>query len=240
VFADSSPLRYHQQLINPRRQEVLDALSEASRAADDARRESGWHGGQVDFAFAGHGTPAGGLCVTDAEVNAQDLVDAVLAARTSSEQRYLSLVLDACYSARVLCEVLADERHSTDLLLIDGFAASLHDEAAWELERLGHGALTFAMRNRGNRHVDRGRFARAVKTNDEAFLRFALQAFTPNPVTYLTEGEQNSVEVLNGHGLSVQGSGRIEVLSRPKPDDLFEALERARDADDGELVAQFE
>jgi hypothetical protein len=44
-----------------------------------------------------------------------------------------------------LAEVVVDTRQKTDFLLIDGFAACMHDELSWELDLLGHGVLSCSM-----------------------------------------------------------------------------------------------
>lgn len=132
---------------------------------------------------------------------------------------------------------MADRHFGRDFLLIDGFAACLHDEEAWELDSLGHGVLTFTMRNPGNSHVDSKRSSRAIRTGtDQAYVAIALQAFTPNPVTYLSAGKQNSIDVINGHALQVVGAGEVELSGEATVAQLSAALEWARDADPGARV----
>jgi uncharacterized caspase-like protein len=75
-----------------------------------------------------------------------ELIDAVLEPRHDRRaKRRLALVLDCCHSGRTLAEVVVDKRQKTDFLLIDGFAACMHDELSWELDLLGHGVLTSSM-----------------------------------------------------------------------------------------------
>lgn len=237
TFREHSLIDHHLLLVNPTRVQVIEALLSASKALAPFSFEPEWQGGQVNFAFAGHGSPDGGLVLNDGEIGGDELLDAILSGSQGLPgKRRLGLVFDSCHSGRTLAQVFMDPRHTVDFLLIDGFAASLHDELAWELEELEHGALTFSRRNRGNAHVDQARLARAARTGDESYLRFALQAFTPNPVTYLTQGDQTAIDFINGHHLTVEGGGEIEILERTSIPRFLAALERARDAAFGEEI----
>ena len=234
---EQSEIEHHVLLLEPTRAELLDALSAASAAVEEYSSEPDWGGGQVDFAFAGHGSRSGGLVVRDGEIGGREVVDAILdAPRRTKTKRRLALVLDSCHSGATLAEVLLDDRSRTDFLLIDGFAAALHDEYAWEMDYLGHGALTFSMATGRNRdpadsRADEKRLARAVRDGDEPAIRKALYPFVPNPVTYLTEGEQSSIDLINGHWLAVKGCGSVDVLDVAPVPVLLDALSRARDAD---------
>jgi hypothetical protein len=236
VDGQRSPVGFHALLIEPSRREVLDAVELASAAVERFSSEPGWNGGQVDFAFAGHGTDEGLLVVRDGEISANDMIDALLSpSRVNSEKRRLSLVLDSCHAGRTLAEVVIDERQRTDFLLIDGFGASMHDEVAWELDLLGHGALTFAMGGRPMGYPDvsgqHARLAKAVREGDEDHVRTALCRHVPNPVTYLTEGEQSSVEVINGWHIESKGGGAIPLLGDLTLARVLDALERARQSE---------
>jgi len=97
--------------------------------------------------------------------------------------------------------------------------------------------LTFTLKNTGNAHVDHWKLGEAVHNNDEQYVRMALQGFVPNPVTYLTEGEQHSFNLINGHHLEVHGAGYFELPPFESFDStqLIDALERARDAGHSEV-----
>jgi len=226
-------------LIAPARQEVLDALYQASVAVEAFSAEPDWGGGGVDFVFAGHGLPDGRLVVTDGAVSASEVIDAVLEPRQDSrEKRRLALVLDCCHSGRTLAEVVVDKRQETDFLLIDGFAACMHDELSWELDLLGHGVLSCAMGAKPmgtdpaiDRMEEEVKLARAVREGDEKYLRGALHRHTPNPVTYLTEGDQTSVEVMNGWHIEAKGGGTVDLLGDLTLARVLDALERARTAE---------
>lgn len=217
-------------LRNPTSAAVVAAIAEAGDHLQKHKSAPAWGGGQFNFAFAGHGTEAGELVLIDASLSADVIANTIVEHTWAGHESKLrlSVVLDCCFSGRTLAELLLHPFHGLHYFLIDGFAAALHDELAWELEAWGHGALTFTMRNPGNGHVDRKRLARAVEENDEEYLRLALQAFVPNPVTYLTAGDQHSIDLINGHSLQIKGCGTIDVLGQPTRDQLFRAIEEAR------------
>jgi hypothetical protein len=218
-------------LENSDRTAVLAAITEAGKFLHHHEGRPGWRGGQINFAFAGHGTEGGDLVLTDGELSPDEILETIresTPAPTAYRWLRLAVVLDSCFSGRTLARTLLHPLHSSHFLLIDGFAAALHDEFAWELDSLGHGALTFTMRNPGNAHVDRNRLARAVEERDEEYLRFALQAYVPNPVTYLTEGDQHSIDLMNGHHLEIKGCGSISLLDGFVLDQLLEKMEEVR------------
>jgi len=168
-----------------------------------------------------------------------ELIDAVLEPRHDRRaKRRLALVLDCCHSGRTLAEVVVDKRQKTDFLLIDGFAACMHDELSWELDLLGHGVLTSSMGAKPAVDWKEGeaKLARAAREGDETYLRGALHRHTPNPVTYLTQGDQTSVEVINGWHIEAKGGGSVDLLGDLTLYRVLDALERARIADLYETV----
>jgi hypothetical protein len=50
-------------------------------------------------------------------------------------------------------------------------------------------------------------------------------------VTYLTEGEQTSVEVINGWYIQPQGGGTVDLLGDLTLDRVLQALKRARESE---------
>ncbi len=227
---------YHKLFVNPTKNEVLEAVADAIVACNAS--VEGGAGGRLDFAFAGHGNQDGSLVLSDNHLAPQELVDAVVGATRSKRRQALGIVLDCCFSGRALAEIICSDEHATGLILVeDGFAAALHDEEAFEIDSLNHGALTFTMRYPGNRHVDQSRLARAVNENDDEYLRYALQGFVPNPVAYLTEGDQHSIDLTNGHYVEVKGGGHFDVLGRVPVRQVLDALEAARHADCGASVS---
>jgi hypothetical protein len=230
-FRNTDSLQHHVTLLeNPTRADVVAAIAEAGDFLHHYKRDPGWNGGQINFAFAGHGVDGGELVLADAKLSPDEIAETIAECTWTREQTSLRLavVLDSCFSGRTLAKLLLHRFHGTHYLLIDGFAAALHDELAWELEALSHGALTFTMRNRGNAHVDQNRLARAVQEQDEDYLRFALQAYVPNPVTYLTEGDQHSIDLINGHEMEIKGCGTVDVIGEVTLDQLLEKVEQTR------------
>ncbi len=234
TFDEDSPHHHVVLLENPTRAEVIDAIAEAGDFLRHYKDEPEWFAGQINLAFAGHGTKSGALVLADAELSPDEIAETIVEYTWPREQNSLrfSVVLDSCFSGKTLAKLLVHPFHGEHYLLIDGFAAALHDEYAWELEELEHGAFTFTMRNPGNAHVDRNRLARAVNENDETYLRLALQGFVPNPVTYLTEGEQHSIDLINGHAMEIKGCGTVDLINEVTLDQLIEKIEQIRASSD--------
>ena len=229
-FRKAVPQQHVVLLENPTRAEVVAAIAEAGDFLRHYRGKPEWNGGQINFAFAGHGAEGGELVLADAKFSPDEIAETIVECTWTRDQTSLRLavILDSCFSGKTLSKLILHRFHSTQYLLIDGFAAALHDEVAWELEALGHGALTFAMSNPGNHHVDQSRLARAVQENDQAYLRLALQAYVPNPVTYLTEGDQHSIDLINGHAMEIKGCGTVDVINKVTLDQLLEKIEQTR------------
>lgn len=194
--------------------ELISALFDAVRYLNEQRLKEDANGGQLDLIFSGHGTEDGALSLRDRSVAIDEIIDVVAANVVPGVKRLrISLVFDCCFSGYGLARFVTHPEHGRSYLVIDGFAAALHDEKAYELTSLQHGVLTYAMKNRGNAHVDTAQLAWAVNNNDDRILRAALQCWAPNPATYLTRGKQHSVEVINGHYFTVHGLGDIELES---------------------------
>lgn len=217
-------------LENPTRPQVTNAISECGEFLRRFKDRSNWNGGSFFFAFSGHGTDEGDLVVADGELSPDDIMELIAASVDPNPptRRRLGLVFDSCFAGLTLARIMVHPLHHDLISIPDGFAAALHDEVAWELPSLGHGALTFTMRNPGNAHVDRNALAEAVEQGNESYLRLALQGFVPNPVTYLTEGDQHSLDLINGHLLEIKGLGSVDVLGDISLDELLGAVDRIR------------
>lgn len=217
-------------LENPTRAQVADAIAECGQFLHQFKDRPNWNGGSFFFSFAGHGTDEGDLELADDKLSPDEFIEFVAATVDPNppRRRRLGLVFDSCFSGLTLARIMVHPLHGEQVSISDGFAAALHDELAWELASLGHGALTFTMRNRGNAHVDRNVLAKAVEQGNEAYLRLALQGFVPNPVTYLTEGDQHSLDLVNGHWLEIKGWGGVDVLGEVSLDEVLDALERVK------------
>ncbi len=224
---------FHVLLVEPTRLDVLVALYNASLAVEAFSHESDWGGGQVNFAFAGHGSEAGDLILRDGGISAADMLEAILApARENRVKRRVAVVLDSCHAARVLTDFVVDGRQKTDFLLIDGFAASMHDELAWELDGQGHGALTFGMAAKTEllSELLRGTALRNAGSIASVHERAAKAA------TLLTERDQTPVEVINGWHIEAHGGGHIDLDADLSVPVVLSALVRARAAEPNTLI----
>lgn len=217
-------------LENSTRSQVAAAITECGDFLQQFKDQPNWNGGSFHFTFSGHGTVDGDLVLADGSLSPDELVELISTTvdPIPSKPRRLGLVFDSCFSGLTLARIMVHPLHRDLFTIPDGFAAALHDELAWELDHLGYGALTFTMRNTGSKHVDRNSLAKAVEQNDEAYLRLALQGFVPNPVAYLTEGDQHSLDLVNGHWLEIKGWGCVDVLGSVSLDEILDALEQVR------------
>lgn len=231
-IADTPDLPRAQLLIEPSIAEFLGAVHLASLYVE--RRKGDWSGGGLTVFYSGHGAPVtGALVLRDGEITAGELLHllALKHPRHDGTELGVELMLDSCYSAAFLAEFIAE---SQDTLVSprDSWAASLHNEIAWELDELGHGALSFSLLFPGNAHVDHDALAHAIHVGDEKYIRMALKSFVPNPVTYLTERDQHEVRLTSGHYLEVVGAGACELADagRVTKDQILDVLERAVNA----------
>lgn len=217
-------------LNNPTHTEVIDALTECGAFLRQFEDRANWGGGSIHLAFSGHGTKEGNLVLADGELSPDELMEVIAASIKANplRRRRVGFVFDSCFSGRTLARIIVHPLHGDRISIPDGFAAALHDESAWEFDFLQHGAFTFTMANPGNAHVDHDRLAKAVEQGDERYLRLALQGFVPNPVTYLTEGDQHSLDLTNGHRLEIKGWGVISVGPNASQDELLDALHKVR------------
>jgi hypothetical protein len=230
---DDAPPPFYTVLSNPTTTQLQQAVLDCHDFLDQFSADAAWGGGSLHFVFAGHGTTRGDLVLSDGKLPADDLM-ALLSRRTpgSPISRRLGVVLDSCYSGLTLARMLTHEAHTRDALLVDAFAAAMHDEQAWEIPDLGHGALTYAMTAANEKFVIGGddELALAVETQDEAAMRRKLFRMVPNPVSYLTQAEQHSLDLINGHALELKGLGTLEIEGTPSVNEVCGALERLRDS----------
>jgi hypothetical protein len=230
------------QLTDPSVGEFEEALRLASEYVSQYVGTRHWSGGGISLCYSGHGAETtGALVLKDGDLTGAQLAEMIAAnVEEGSHGRGVELLLDSCFAGAFMADFLAascspdmqDKIHPREMWI-----ASLHDELAWELPELSHGALVFTLKNPGNAHADHWKLGEAVHNRDEQYVRMALQGFVPNPVTYLTEGEQHSINLINGHHLEVKGAGYFELPPFESFDStqLIDALERARDAGHSEV-----
>jgi hypothetical protein len=223
-------------LIDPSVAEFEEALRVANEYVSRYKDSRQWDGGGVSLCYSGHGAElTGALVLKDGEITGDQLAEVVAKdLPDDGAERGVELLLDSCFAGAFLADFLSASTFPSlrnKITPRDIWAASLHDELAWELPELSHGALIFTLKNPGNAHVDFWKLGEAVHDNDQDYIRMALQGSVPNPVTYLTEGDQHSIELINGHALQVKGVGYFELpFDQFSPVQMMDTLERARDA----------
>ncbi len=232
-----------QWLIEPVVSELKEALHNAAVALSYHADKKSWNGGGIIICYAGHGADiCGALILRDGHVTAQELGQWIVDEAIPSEgHRHVDLVLDSCFAGAFLAEFLAfASQNSRSLWITDARIASLHNEEAWEHRELGHGTWTYTFRSSFEARNLSGSadLATAVNLNNQRIIQKELHRFIPNPVTYLTEGQQHVVEITNGHYVEVQGGGSFslpldEVFTA---DQVKRTLIRALHAPMGETV----
>ncbi|WP_158838849.1 hypothetical protein [Streptomyces sp. NRRL S-1022] len=211
---------------------VERAIAECREFLSQFSDRPDWNGGSLNFIFAGHGTTRGDLVLADAKLSPDQLMCWLAERQTlDGPSRKLQLVLDSCYSGMTLAQLMCHESHRTRVLLVDAFAAAMHDEKAWELTSLGHGALSYSMASVNSLNIGGNpNLALAIEIQDEEEIRKYLYRAAPNPVSYLTNADQHSLELTNGHSLSIKGLGTLDIFRQTTPDEICEHLEQLRSA----------
>jgi hypothetical protein len=219
-------------LIDPTIAELEEAVAASTEYVLQARVAGIWNGGGIHFFYSGHGAPGTGAWVLrDGQLAGSELVEMVGSrSRADDEPRGIGLVLDSCFGGAFMAHVLASSwRPSWNVVPRDMWVASLHNELAWELPHLGHGALTYSLLARRS-YFDEKELAQAVAQREDALVRSVLFKHVPNPVTYLTDGDQHSIDLLSGHFMRVLGAGVVELYDAGDTlvaEQVMDALERA-------------
>ena len=159
------------------------------------------------------------------------LIDELLGSGPHDWRPYIALVLDCCYAARPLSQAMCHSLNPSRFAVIDGFAACLADEAAWELTSLGHGVLTYVMQPPKGKLTDY-EIAQAVRDQDMGMIAQAAFKMVPNPVTLLAGGGQTSCEVINNHDVTVHGAGQFECLPKMTEAEFVDLLDHAKQSTD--------
>lgn len=225
---------FHILLIDPSRDEVLSSAAAADRYL--AQKRGGHYAGEFHFAFSGHGTSDGELVLHDGVVSAVEIIDAATAGVEGASKRWIGMSLDCCHAARALAELLVYSRICERFSLRDAFAASLHDEFAYEWPDLRHGVYTYTMANPGGpipTDFPGGNIHDAAPLTDNTQERIEWQHLRSDPVAYLTNGEQHVLDVMNSHILSVRGAGEASLadLDHDVTDvqEILDIIEKLRD-----------
>jgi hypothetical protein len=201
------PARSHELLTNPSISDVALALTKAIAAVDAVDPTDG----QIDFVFTGHGSEDGGLVLRDGTLSAAQFAE-LFKHRSGRTRLLVGVVLDCCYAGRWLAELLTDRGYGKALTVVDGFAACLPNQFAFELEALGHGVLTYTMKARKATGAD---------------LRLA--ASVPS-VMDITGGEQTDLDVISGWTISVRSGNSVQLQAPMSLRSLLSAIDKARSA----------
>jgi hypothetical protein len=197
-------------LENPTKSNVEDSIKQINGVLSNYPQEKTG----IDLFFAGHGLPrTGSLVLKDDTLCAEELIEIMSRPLDKSKgSRGLSFFLDSCYSGGFLIEIIIELlKDNHPVRLYDALVSSMYDEKSWELSFLEQGAFTFSFLNKGNAYVDRIEFARAVQNNDSRVIAKYIQGMVgsagADPVTFLTQGKQHSIDCLKGHYFTVSGYG---------------------------------
>lgn len=204
---DSGTHEHHIRLVNPNSRELRDAISHAGEYLSQYVSADDWAGGQINFCYAGHGDEGSGAWVlSDTSLNAVQLADAVAAAVVENRRRCrVDMVIDSCFAGAFVADFLAYSWSSLDTRIFpcDIFAASLHNELAWELEEFGHGTHTLSFKAMFLPKIIRPSLPRHPppfpQPRDE---------LRNGGVSWMSEDEQHAIEYTNGH-MQVHGAGHF-------------------------------
>ncbi len=201
-------------LENPTKSNVEDAIKQINGVLSNYPQEKTG----IDLFYAGHGLPrTGSLVLKDDNLSAEELIDVMSRPLEKSKGgRGLSFFFDSCYSGGFLIDIIIDllkDKHP--IRLYDALVSSMYDEKSWELSFLEHGAFTFSFLNKGNAYVDRLEFSRAVQKNDFRVIAKYIQGMVGlsggDPVTFLTQGRQHSIDCIKGHDFTVSKYGSFSL-----------------------------
>jgi hypothetical protein len=213
-------VNYHVLLESASAGDLQDAIADAIDRLDLHFEDSA--GGSLNLVFSGHGSPDGDLVLADRLVSPDEVMEWCAAGRAGENEktRHLRTVIDSCYSGLTLCRMVKHPHHWSRLVVRDGFAASLPSQEAFELRSLQHSVLTYTMVRAGN-----ALWESAEKMTAEEFKE--ANASQRETTQYLTNGQQHSLDIINGHSISLRGSAAkfVEVLDTETLDELVEAVD---------------
>lgn len=183
-------------------------------------------GGSLNLVFSGHGDENGDLFLRDGALSIDQLMEWCAAGRAgqAGKTRHLRVAIDACYAGLALARMLLHPAHWGRVVLRDAFASSLPGEESYELDRLGHSVFT---------HTMVGPYAGALPPppgdGDWSERDYRDWARAQRETTqYLTNGRQHSLDVINGHAVTLRGARR-EVVDVPPGGMQLEELRDALD-----------
>lgn len=218
----------HHLLVEEASAADVEAAIEEAVARLDFHHETS-SGGSLNLVFSGHGFEDGDLCLSDGALSIDQLMEWCAAGRAgqAGKTRHLRVAIDACYSGLALARMLLHPTHWGKVVLRDAFASSLPSEESYELDRLGHSAFTHSMV---------GPYANVLPPppgqGDWSERDYREWSRAQRETTqYLTNGQQHSLDVMNGHHVTLRGaSGRsmgveVDPEAGMQLDELRDALD---------------
>lgn len=209
----SLPPEAYIYLENPTIAEIKEAFNKINIVLSEYPQEQTG----IDLYFAGHGEyPSGSLVIKDHVLTAKELIYLMSVPLNPSQgKRGLSFILDSCYAGSFLINIVLELEHNgCRIKLFDAKVSSMHDEKAWELEFLEHGAFTFTFLNPGNGYVNNIEFTRAIEKQDHRLLAKYLQGSVghlASSTAFLTQGRQHSIDCLKGDHITIDGHGYFSI-----------------------------
>ena len=210
---------HHVVLESATARELQAAITDAIDRLDFHFEESA--GGSLNLAFSGHGSTDGDLVLADRLVSPDELMEWCAGGRAGEDEktRHLRIVIDSCYSGLTLCRMVMHPHHWSRLVVRDGFAACLPSEEAFELRSLQRSVLTHTMLRPGARLMETAEKVTAEELKE-------IRASQRETTHYLTNGKQHSLDIINGHAISLRGSDKsVEVLDNKTIEELVEAVD---------------
>lgn len=215
---DTGTQEHHIRLVNPDLKQFTDATRQAASFLHAFTSHEDWEGGQITLLYAGHGAEnSGALVLRDHHLSAEELLNSLstLVPHTSRRCR-LDVVLDSCFSAAFITSLLAKahKSYAETFFPCTLFAASLHDEFAWEFPRFGHGVWTHSfMMQTSHPNLAQSGWNFLLQMLWRRWLRKECQQLYNGGVSFITEGSQHSMGYENGH-MEVHGKGYFDVPPR--------------------------
>jgi hypothetical protein len=212
---DTGKREHHIRLVNPDSKRFADATRQAASFLNTFVSAEDWEGGQITLLYAGHGAEdTGALVLRDHQLSAEELLEgfSMVVPHTSRRCR-LDIVLDSCFAAAFITSLLAEahKSYAETFFPCTLFAASLHDEVAWEFPRFGHGVWTHSFMMQGSQpNLAQPRWKLLFQVLWRRWLRKEHQQLYNGGVSFITEGDQHSMGYENGH-MEVHGKGYFNI-----------------------------
>ena len=165
--------------------------------------------------YAGHGNEhTGAIVFPDALLEPEELARYLDRGMPKSHRRLrVDLFFDSCFASAFIAHFLTYAWSELEDVLFpcNLFAAALPDEYAWELPTLGHGVLTHAYKTEiESPLLAQSRLLLIVKTLWNRWRKIEPQRLYMGGVSYITNGDQHSLEYENGY-FTLHGGGGFHI-----------------------------